>query len=172
MTILALDLATNLGWALWRTGMEKPRSGAILLRGAGLGHRFTAYRDWLLETCIAGGVTHIVREAPFLDMKSANVVLTLYGLAAITEEVAARKGMTCRDIESASWRKFFIGCGAAPRTVAKKNRREWLKRQVIAECQTRGLDPRNDNEGDAIGILMFERARLYPEFAAQGALGL
>lgn len=172
MTILALDLSSKTGFAIWRPGMEFPQSGVVDMRRNTRGDLFVIFRDWLLEMLIGAKVTHIVREAPFVSKDAMSAVPLLYGLAAHVEEAGARRKIPVREVAPHEWRKFMIGQSMAPRAVAKNHRTAWLKKQVLDACIAQGLKPKDDNEADAIGLLFFERARLYPQFAAHGDLGL
>lgn len=62
-----------------------------------------------------------------------------------------------------SWRGYFIDCTKAPKEVGlgmpdKERyaaRRAWLKNAVLAECARRGLNPKSDNEADALGMMFW-----------------
>lgn len=62
-----------------------------------------------------------------------------------------------------SWRGYFIDCTKAPKEVGAgmpdkerfAARRAWIKNAVIAECKRRGLNPKSDNEADALGMMFW-----------------
>ncbi len=172
MTIVALDLSSRVGWAIFRPSTGQIQSGTIDLRRTARGGLFAAYRDWLMEIVIGSGATHIVREAPFLSAKTFSAAPLLYGLAAITEEVGARRAVPVHEVAPHEWRRFVIGEAMAPKTIAKAHRRAWLKDEARAACERRGIKVESHDEADAVGVLLFERARLYPRFATDGELGL
>jgi len=55
-----------------------------------------------------------------------------------------------------TWRSFFIGHARAPKSIPKPNdRRKWLKAKVMIECFNRGLEPKDDNAADALGLMFY-----------------
>ena len=171
-TILALDLASNVGWARWRDGAERIASGSVGVGREDAGQGFATMRDWLFDQVIGNSVSHLVLEAAFISEKTASSAPRLFGLAAICREVAYRKRVPVTTVEPSKWRKFFIGTGQAPRTVAPKHRTKWLKNEARSRCRNLGIDVKSDDESDAIGVLYFERARLLPQYGVEGDLGL
>ena len=171
--ILAIDPSGIIGWARWSPESNQINSGVVEIGGRGQGLAFTLYRDWLQQMIIGLRATHIVREAPFIDQSRPAAAGMLYGLAALTEEVAFRHGrIPVDDVTPHVWRKFFIGQSHPPRTVAKKHRRAWLKDAAVKRCGEIGVEVADHNAADAVGLLCYQRARLYPEYASQGDLGL
>jgi hypothetical protein len=170
--LLALDLAGKTGWARWREGMEAPRSGMVGLARATPGQTFASFRDWLLAELIGHEVTHLAIEAAFISEANPTAAARLYGLAAICDEISYRRRIHISRVTTFAWRKFFIGVPKAPATVSAKHRRAWLKEHTVAECVKRGMAVASDDEADAIGVLFFERARLFPRYGVEGDLGL
>jgi hypothetical protein len=153
--------------------MEKPASGVVSVGRESPGQTFAGFRDWLNDQLIANGVNHLVIESAFVSVKTASSAHRLFGLAAICDELAYRRriGPPVR-VAPTAWRRFFIGQATAPKTLAAKHRRSWLKNEAVARCRNLGIDVKSDDEADAIGVLYFERARLFPAYGVEGELGL
>lgn len=164
MKILALDLAGRTGWALWSPGMEAPRWGVAKLRQNSHGQTFADFRDWLTGVVVGEAIEHLAVENVFMSPDSPVAAKKLYGLVAIAEEVAHRRGLSVHLVLVGDWRAQFIGSRNAPRTLPKAQRRAWLKAQARKECARRGWEVQYDDESDALGLLVFERARLFPAF--------
>ncbi len=170
MHILALDLAGRAGWARWHKDMTDPVWGVAKLPTASAGQTYAALRDFLLDKIIAEGVTHLAIEAPFVSPDTISSVERIYGLQGVAREIAYRRSCTVNAIPVGTWRKNFLGSAAAPKTVLKKNRSAWLKQAAVSECARRGWAVKTHDEADALGILVFERARLLPMWAMEGDL--
>lgn len=172
-TILALDLSGRTGFARWREGSDHIASGAVGIGRESAGQTFATFRDWLNDQLIGNGVDRLVIEAAFVSIKTVSSAPRLYGLAAICDELAYRRRIRPPErVAPAAWRRFFLGCAMAPKTVAAKHRRAWLKAESMAKCRSLGMEPKTDDESDAIGVLFYERARLFPAYGVQGDLGL
>lgn len=170
MHILALDLAGQTGWARWRPGMERPAYGVARLPKRCPGQTFAALRDFLIGKIVGEGIEHVAVEAPYIDKNSLNAVERLYGMSGHVQEICYTRGVCYSPVSTGEWRKFMIGTGMAPRTVAKAHRREWLKKQVKTECEKRGWAIQHYDESDALGVLAYERARLLPQWGVEGDL--
>lgn len=171
--ILALDLATRLGWAYagpaamesWpRTAMEAAAmpsppavSGWFRLpkTGPDVGWFLDAYHDFLTSSLDLHQPARVVFEAPWVGVKKdrhGNVSQThqdtarkLLCLAGHTEFVCRRRRIAYREANNATVRKHFIGKGRGDRAT--------LKRLTIDACKARGWSPENDDEADALGLL-------------------
>lgn len=164
MRLLALDLATATGWGFYRPGLDAPLSGVWNLSGKN-GQRFAQLRDRVGER-IEMGVDRIVCEAPFIQKGHENILELLYGLRAQVVELAYRKRVDFVSVPPMQWRPSFIGCTQAPKYVPKPQKRAWLKNRAIEECEKRGWPVRDDNAAEALGILDYERCRIFPDYAA------
>jgi Holliday junction resolvasome RuvABC endonuclease subunit len=152
--------------------MELPSSGSVRIGREDPGECFAAMRDWLFDTITANQIEHMVLESAFISMKTASSAPRLYGLAGIAREVAYRRRVRVTDASPNEWRRFFLGQAMAPKSVAAKHRRAWLKNETVTRCRNLGIDVKSDDEADAIGVLFFERARLFPQYGVEGELGL
>ena len=172
-TILALDLSKNVGWARWREGADRIASGSVSVGRESAGQTMACFRDFLMDQVIGNSVTHLVIESAFVSEKNASSAARLFGLAAFADEVAYRRGIgPVERVTAFAWRKHFIGQATAPKTLAAKHRRSWLKNEAVARCRNLGIDVKSDDEADAIGVLFYERARLFPAYGVEGELGL
>jgi Holliday junction resolvasome RuvABC endonuclease subunit len=154
MVILALDLGTQMGWALLQAA--EITSGTITASGsvsfatnkrAGWGVRFLNFQRWLVGMLDK----HPVNMAVFEDVRNHAGVFAahVYGgfvaqLAAVCEELKIPyQGFGVKPIK-----KFITGSGNAS------------KQDVINAVQTRGYRPMaedrplDDNEADAIALLL------------------
>jgi Holliday junction resolvasome RuvABC endonuclease subunit len=143
--ILALDLGTTTGWAL-RNLRGRILSGTAEfrpLRFEGGGMRYLRFERWLDETLrLSGDVEAIyfeeVRRHVGVDAAHAYGGF-LAGLTAWCEEHAiAYQGVPVGTIK-----RFIAGKGNAD------------KAAVIAAIRERGFSPADDNEADAIAILLW-----------------
>lgn len=141
--ILALDLATNTGFAFGVPGIKTPRSGRMSLpdRGAQLGTFALAFEDWLGPILDKGAPELVIFEAPILHRKNALLVVRkLTGLCWSTEVMCKRRGILCREVNNLELKRFFAGHGWAQ------------KYETIDVCRRYGWDPESDDEADALSI--------------------
>jgi hypothetical protein len=143
--MLALDLGTSTGWAL-QTGDDFISSGCMSFKHTrfdGGGMRFLRFRRWLEQLDIdAGpiGAIHFEEVRRHIGTDSAHV----YGglLAVLTswceEHLVAYQGVPVGTIK-----RFIAGKGNAD------------KAAVIDAVRQRGFAPVDDNEADAIAILLW-----------------
>jgi len=172
MRILALDLATHMGWAAGSlTKVEASGSRTLPKTDDRIGEFLCAYRGWLVSFCQQRQFTNIVFEAPILgDNTSIIAKRKLFGLANVTEMIAHDLGIDCVETYQQSWRLHFVGVVRAPIDIEGQNeRRKWIKLRVMNECRKRGWKPVDDNEADALGILDYFRARKDPLHAMQAS---
>lgn len=162
--ILALDLASRLGWAYAGPAAMESWPGAEIeaaalppaavlsgwhrlpKTGQDVGWFLDAYHDWLTAMLDVHGPALVVFEAPFITERThQETARKLMGLAVHTEFVCRRRGLEYREANNATVRKHFIGKGRGDRAT--------LKRLTIEACKARGWAPENDDEADALGLL-------------------
>jgi hypothetical protein len=174
MGFAAFDLSkTSTGWALWQIGWAKPQYGHFQV-----GSEYTKRGQCCIKLhqeleALHGIVTPfdvIFVEAPINYMmkgknrdgtsktSAKNIRLTL-ALAGHLESFAFAVGAP-EPIEYSpdAWRYGFCGrdeVSLIKREVkdAQRSGRDPLKAAVMARCRVLGLDPKNHDEGDAIGVL-------------------
>lgn len=152
--VLALDIATKIGWAEGQPG-SIPRFGSQRLApdGSSQAAIFGGMIGFLGTRLQAFKPRTIVFEAPELfRLRSGKAtratIEVLFGLPAVMQGVANRMGV--HDVQEASsndYRDFFIG---------KRNlKRAAAKAATIEECHRRGWMVANDDEGDACALWAF-----------------
>lgn len=144
-TVLALDLGTKTGWALLnRDG--RITSGTLTFkpnRFEGGGMRYLRFRRWLAEiTDLAGGLGRIAFEE--VRSHAGTDAAHIYGgflgqLTAWCEE----RAIPYEGVPVGTIKRFATGKGNAG------------KDAVIAAIQARGFAPADDNEADAIALLLW-----------------
>lgn len=181
---LALDPSLSFGWCLYLDKTILPardtpyETSELLFYGTwNLGKNLRRGEYYLkLWTEIAD-----LRRAKEIDEDDLEIVLESEAYGARRSEASAqmsagwlttleimceRRGLSYpRTVTTTSWRSAFIGVTQAPKDIKDTNkRRKWLKDAVMAECQRRKLQPKDDNSADALGIMFWMiqggRARL------------
>lgn len=167
--ILALDLATRLGWALWSPGTPLEYGSHLLPRtGPHAGTFLDAYRTWLMPQLAR--LDLVVYEQPILPQRTRIETLRkLYSLAGFTELVCIDLKIRCREIPMQKWRKHFMGRGGGFKHIGTD-----AKTMAIDEARARGFTIQGDDEADAIGIMDYTAAKLEipTDWPDRGLLGL
>lgn len=162
MRILALDLARLLGWAR-ADGLGAPSAGTFRLAWTGRDHAafLGEYRYWLNGQITAFEPRLIGFESPILKPTDhLEAIRKLYGLASMTEVVAMDRCIPVVERSVRAVRSAFLG-----KDYLKQFKgRDEQKRAVIAECRSRGWEPKDDNEADAMGLLDLLRTEYVPSF--------
>ena len=142
--ILALDLGTTTGWALRSMGMIT--SGCLSLKSSrfdGGGMRYLRFRRWLEQLqSDAGpiGAVYFEEVRRHVGTDAAHVYGGLLGqLTAWCEE----HGVAYQGVPVGTIKAFATGRGNAD------------KAAMMAAVQARGFSPADDNEADAIAILLW-----------------
>ena len=169
MQLLALDLATNLGWACGDTKDGEPKSGAFRLPSTGedYGTFAMAYHAWLIEMLKAHRPAHIVFEAqiPALGATNMTTQQKLGGLCWHTEFVASMKGLKVNRVAIGTWKSFFCGTSKFSKPKTKAAAAQY---PVVKACRQRGWHHViDDNEADALGIWCYAMGVLDPEHATR-----
>jgi hypothetical protein len=143
--VLALDLGTTTGWAL-RVDTGRITSGTMTFRPTrfeGGGMRFLRFRSWLREIAQhAGGLSRVVFEE--VRAHAGTDAAHLYGgwlahLSAWCEETS----LPYEGVPVGTIKRYATGKGNAD------------KARMIAAIQARGFHPADDNEADAIALLLW-----------------
>jgi len=112
--ILALDLATNTGWAFSKGtkilawGVENFSSGLDTRHARG--HRLDKFEKWLGAF---SGVHEIIYEEVGSDMRNINAAACFYQLLGEVEKFAFRCRIPLTSIHNATLKKAFTGSGRA-----------------------------------------------------------
>lgn len=144
MSVLAIDLGTTTGWALRDGGATI--SGSMLLKGGrfeGGGMRFLRFKSWLAE---------VHSRSP--------IKIAFY------EEVRAHKGTDAAHIYGGLQATLTAFCEeqkipyeGVPVGVIKKSatgKGNAGKPEMIAAVRKAGFEPTDDNEADAIALLLLK----------------
>lgn len=146
--ILALDLGTTTGWAS-HDELGGIRSGSVRFkfsRFEGGGMRFVKFRAWLRDHLGVDREYSARVEAVYFEAVRRHIGVDAahaYGgylghLTALCEEMS----IPYSGVPVGTIKKSFTGKGNAS------------KEEMIAECRRRGFEPADDNEADAIAILL------------------
>ena len=144
-SILALDLGTNTGWAV-RNGRCRILHGTAEFRPTrfeGGGMRYLRFGKWLDQTLeVTGGIDAVYFEE--VRRHIGTDAAHTYGgfLAALTSWCEA-KGIAYQGVPVGTIKRFATGKGNAD------------KQAMIAAVRERGFEPADDNEADAIAILLW-----------------
>lgn len=153
MICLALDPATLTGWAVGmrrndNAGSQCFESGVKDLAPAGAkvhpGARFRRLRNLMVDVKKKYPSLHLIAfELPIGNSTSQIQKAYSHGYVAIIQMFCADHGLATRGVHVGTLKKFMTGRGAAE------------KSEMIAAVKERGFDPRDDNEADAIAIMLW-----------------
>lgn len=161
--ILALDIATQTGWAYGAPG-EVPRAGTIVFGGQGssLGKAGRGMMRWFSDFLKLFPTDTIYFEAPFdprhMGMKTnMNTSRKLLGFAFMLEALAEAKGIfDISECEVKDVRKHFIGCNP-------KNDKG--KELVQTRCRQLGWKFDSADAADALAVWSYACAIVAPKTA-------
>lgn len=165
-TILALDIATNLGFAFGEPG-SIPESGSIRLApsGSSNGTIGRGLLRWLTAFITEHAPSMIYYEVP-LDPRHMGPKTTfatariLLGLPFLVETVAEARGIfKLREVGVQDVRGFFVG----------QRRPKDKKEAVLARCRLLGWKPDDDNAADALAVWAFACAVEAPHASIETA---
>ncbi len=143
-SLLALDIGTNLGWAM------RNADGAIThdvarfpsTRFSGAGIRFVHFRKWLADMLGAAPVDAVYFEEVHNHGKAGVAAAHLYGgFTAILMAYCEQHAIPYQGIGVGQIKKVWTGKGNAN------------KAAMIAEAERRGFKVEDDNEADALAVL-------------------
>jgi hypothetical protein len=144
-SILALDLGTITGWAV-RTARCRVLHGTAEFRPSryeGGGMRYLRFGKWLDQTLdVTGGIDAVYYEA--VRRHIGTDASHAYGgfLATLTSWCEGYR-IPYQGVPVGTWKRHACGKGNAE------------KQAVIAAMRARGFEPADDNEADAIAILLW-----------------
>lgn len=156
MRILALDLSkTSTGWALASHDDEMPRYGSweLGIKDTPPGRIFTNLHQRMSDLHAETPIEGVFFERPLQQNQvSGNSNITnienAVGLASHAQSWAyVMKCRVCYSVAIKTWRNFYIG------SQPKDTKRARFKKLTMQRCKQLGFSPRNDDEGDALGIL-------------------
>lgn len=176
MRILGLDLSkSSTGWCIWDGVAGEPRYGSERLGSEYTSDGQTFAKLHVLMHDLWRTISHFdyvaieaaINPAQLQGNTTIQTIRLASGLAAHAHSFAYAMG--CKpviEVNVSSWRPDFIGkfhSDEARRLAraAKKagniraSARDSLKALTMERCRQLGLNPRKDDEGDAIGILTY-----------------
>ena len=147
MKILALDCATKTGWCLLDEAGKIIESGVQSFekrRGESNGLVFLRFRNWLgkLIEFRPGGAQLLVYERA--HMRGGAATELCVGLQTRVQEIAAEKMIESLPVPSTTLKKWATGSGHANKVT-----------MILAAKKYLGRNPEDDNEADAIAILLW-----------------
>ena len=143
--ILALDLGTTTGWALRgydgliTSGTASFRPG----RFDGGGMRYLRFTNWLTELDRLSGPVEAIWFEEVRNHKGVDASHVYGGLMATLTAWAELRGVPYEGVPVGTIKRFATGKGNAP------------KQAMIDAARARGFSPADDNEADAIAILLW-----------------
>ena len=144
-SILALDLGTTTGWAV-RNSRCRILHGTAEFRPSrfeGGGMRYLRFGKWLDQTLeITGGIDAVYFEEVRRHV-GTDAAHVFGGLLATLTASCEENGIPYSGVPVGTWKRHACGKGNAD------------KQAVIAAMRARGFEPADDNEADAIAILLW-----------------
>jgi Holliday junction resolvasome RuvABC endonuclease subunit len=159
--VLALDLATETGWALGRPGDLKPDSGTVRFASKGASHAAISggALEWMIEFSKERACDEVVIEQEVRKKKtwesSTDADDITRGLIFMARGVLFKRGvyrLTMAPVNTV--RKFFLGDGSLER--------EQAKHRTVQRCTALGWEPADDNAADALAIWAWRCAMIDP----------
>jgi hypothetical protein len=144
-TILALDLGTTTGWAL-RAHDGLIISGTVSFRPSrydGGGMRYLRFTNWLSELDQLSGPIAAIWYEEVRRHVGTDAAHVYGGLMATLTAWAELRGVPYQGVPVGTIKIHATGKGNAP------------KEAMIAAARARGFSPSDDNEADAIAILLW-----------------
>jgi len=142
--ILALDLGTITGWAMLSDGAIT--SGTASFRPSrydGGGMRYLRFRGWLEDIRLCAGGIEAVHFEEVRRHAGVDAVHIYGGFLATLTGWCEHRVIPYQGVPVGTIKKFISGKGNAD------------KDAVIAAVRARGFNPADDNEADAIAILLW-----------------
>jgi Holliday junction resolvasome RuvABC endonuclease subunit len=153
--ILALDLASNVGWALGGEPGARLMCGTLVLPHiGGEGARFAAFENELADMMTVHRPTHLVVEAPLPlpAQNNAEVARQQLGLRAFAYSEAYRAAVPVHEVDAYTMRKDVLGTGRFPKGKVKEVVFKWARDQ--------GHDVPDHNAADACVLLTYFARRM------------
>ncbi|WP_282057563.1 crossover junction endodeoxyribonuclease RuvC [Lentibacter algarum] len=144
-TILALDLGTTTGWAI-RDFDGLITSGTVSFKPSrydGGGMRYLRFTNWLTELDRLSGPIEAIYYEEVRRHAGTDAAHVFGGLLAVLTSWGELRGVPYQGVPVGTIKKHASGKGNAP------------KQAMIDAARQRGFNPADDNEADAIAILLW-----------------
>ena len=140
MNVLALDPATQLGWAASLHGkIAYGSDGFHNNKWDGAGMRFHKFAKWLEQW---DDIDLIIYEA--VRAHTGTTAAHMYGgWLALIQSYGERNDIPYTGVDVPTIKRFWTGSGTA------------TKAKMINEARKRGFNPKDDNDADALAILHY-----------------
>jgi len=153
--ILALDTATQTGWALQADHLvDKVMHDTLDLKKYAnmkkyhTGRRHLEFQEFLTGILERDKIDLVIKEQGFFATSQAKAAKLLYGFHAVTEMVCCRFEVEVVDLHSATLKKYTTGDGRAS------------KEDMIDAMIKIGYDPKTDHEADALALLTYAQKEI------------
>ena len=143
--VLALDLGSTTGWALRGTD-GRITSGTMTFKPSrfeGGGMRYLRFNGWLQEIARLGGPFHRIVFEEIRRHIGTDAAHVFGGLLATLTAWAEMHSIPYEGVPVGTIKRFATGKGNAD------------KAAVIAAMKARGFNPADDNEADALALLLW-----------------
>ena len=143
--ILALDLGTTTGWAI-RDFDGLITSGTVSFKPSrydGGGMRYLRFTNWLTEIDRLSGPIEAIYFEEVRRHAGTDAAHVYGGLLAVLTSWGELRGVPYQGVPVGTIKKHASGKGNAP------------KQAMIDAARKRGFNPADDNEADAIAILLW-----------------
>ncbi len=143
--ILALDLGTSTGWAI-RGHDAMITSGTVSLRPGrfdGGGMRYLRFTNWLTEIDRLSGPIAAIWFEEVRRHVGTDAAHVYGGLMATLTAWAELRGIPYQGVPVGTWKRRLCGKGNASKV------------EVISAVTAKGFSPTDENEADAIAILLW-----------------
>lgn len=144
-TLLTIDLGTTTGWAL-RSADGLITSGTVSFkpnRNDGGGMRYLRFQNWLTEMDRLGGPIATIFYEEVRRHAGTDAAHVYGGLMAVLTAWAEMRGVPYQGVPVGTIKKHTTGKGNAN------------KAAMITAARAKGFSPKDDNEADAIAILLW-----------------
>jgi hypothetical protein len=159
--VLALDLATESGWALGRPGDDEPMSGTVRFAKKGASHNAISGNaiEWLINFTKEHAIDEAVIEQEVRKSQhwksSTDSDDVTRGLIWNARGVLFLRGIYKIEMAPVNTvRKFFLGDGNMPREEAKY--------RTVQRCRALCWNPADDNAADALAAWAWRCAMIDP----------
>lgn len=144
-TILALDLGTSMGWAIStpRTGIVSGTMSFRPGRYEGGGMRYLRFRSWLNELNARSSPIDAIYFEEVRRHAGTDAAHVFGGFLAHLSSWCEAEMVAYQGVPVGTWKRLVCGKGNADKVA------------VIAAVRARGFNPADDNEADALAILLW-----------------
>jgi hypothetical protein len=160
--LLALDLSSNIGWAMFRPSRppRPPRFGTLSYASQGATRICGQFSDWLTEMFSVEPWQAIAWERPLLvPTDTVDKLEILYGLVGVVRGFVGSRRHLMPHLE--------VTVPEVKKRLTDKARAE--KREVIEACWKLGWKVGTDHEADACGVGLVAYRRIWPQPKAAAA---